>query len=227
MVRPETDHFRMRPYCRAVVQPPRGASGCPPGSGCRCRAKTAVSIFPTGSNTATMPVLTMTRLLFCLFIVAIPCVCLAETPAKTFRAGTSIVDITPTKLPITVVGNFFPGPVGKVSDPLHARCLVLDNGTERIALVVLDLLGIPVPAADEAKRLIEMETNIPRDRVMISATHTHSGPGVPAHPQTEIIPQNCSPKSSKVLFVRCKISLPPRLAGQSETIRITFIAVDF
>jgi len=135
-----------------------------------------------------------TRLLLGLFMIAIPCIGLAETPAKVFRAGASKVDITPTKLPIVVVGNFFPGPVGKVSDPLHARCLVLDNGTERIALVVLDLLGIPVTVADEAKRLIEIDTKIPRDRIMISATHTHSGPGVPGHSAegnytTELLPK--------------------------------------
>ncbi|MCL2743555.1 MAG: hypothetical protein FWE67_06875 [Planctomycetaceae bacterium] len=121
----------------------------------------------------------MTRLLFCLSLAALfPFCCTANEPVKQFRAGTAIVDITPEKLPVVIVGNFFPKPSDKIVDPLHARCLVLDDGKERIALVILDLIGIPVAAADEAKRLIEAETKIRCDRIMISGTHTHTGPRV-------------------------------------------------
>ena len=120
----------------------------------------------------------MTRLLLCLFIVAIPCVCVAETPAKTFQAGAFAVDITPTKFPVIVNGGFFPRIVEKVNDPLHARCLVLDDGTERVALVVIDTCVLPMSVADETKRLIESETKIRRDRILISATHTHSAPSL-------------------------------------------------
>jgi len=121
----------------------------------------------------------MTRLLLCLFLVAIPSVCsAAQAPAKKFQAGAFAVDITPTKLPVFVNGGFFPNIVGKVNDSLHGRCLVLDDGTERIALIVVDTCAIPMSVADEVKRLIEKETNIRRDRIMISATHCHSAPSL-------------------------------------------------
>jgi len=120
----------------------------------------------------------MTRLLLCLFLVAAPCVCLAEEPVKQFQAGAFAVDITPTKLPVIVNGGFLSRTVEKVNDPLHARCLVLDDGMERIALVVVDTCMVPTSLADDAKRLIEKGTNIRRDRVMISATHTHSAPSL-------------------------------------------------
>ena len=120
----------------------------------------------------------MTRLLLCSLMIAIPCIGLAETPAKVFRAGTSLVDITPTKLPVIVNGGFLPRSVENVNDPLHVRCLILDDGTERIALVVVDTCMVPMSLADEAKRLIENETKIRRDRIMISATHTHSAPSL-------------------------------------------------
>ncbi|MCL2743554.1 MAG: hypothetical protein FWE67_06870, partial [Planctomycetaceae bacterium] len=121
--------------------------------------------------------------IICLTVLTLSCssVFSAES-SRQFRAGTAIVDITPEKLPIVIVGNFFPKPSDTIVDPLHARCLVLDDGKERIALVVLDLLGIQVETADEAKRLIEIETKIPRNRIMISGTHTHTGPGVPRRP---------------------------------------------
>ncbi|MCL2710820.1 MAG: twin-arginine translocation signal domain-containing protein [Planctomycetaceae bacterium] len=102
----------------------------------------------------------------------------AAQPSRSFRAGAYAIDITPTKLPVIVNGGFFPRSVEKVNDPLHARCLVLDDGTERIVLIVVDNCKIPMSLADETKWLIEQETNIRRDRIMISATHTHSAPSL-------------------------------------------------
>ena len=102
----------------------------------------------------------------------------AEESSKQFRAGAFAVDVTPKKLPVVVNGGFFPRTIEKVLDPLHARCLVLDDGTERIAMIVVDNCKIPLSLADEIKRLIENETKIKRDRIMISATHTHSAPSL-------------------------------------------------
>jgi len=130
---------------------------------------------------------TMNRFfLVCLGILFIFSSVFAAESSRQFCAGAFAVDITPTKLPVIVNGGFFPQSIEKVSDPLHARCLVLDDGTERIALVVVDTCVLPMPLVDETKRLIEKETNIRQDRIMISATHCHSAPsltsglGVPA-----------------------------------------------
>jgi len=57
---------------------------------------------------------------------------------------------------------------------LHARCLVLDDGTTKIALVVCDLLGLHRSVSIEARRLIQASVGIPSSHVLISATHTHS-----------------------------------------------------
>ena len=59
-------------------------------------------------------------------------------------------------------------------DELHARCLVLDDGKTKIALVVCDLLGLHRSVSIEARRLIQEATGIPPENVTISATHTHS-----------------------------------------------------
>jgi len=91
----------------------------------------------------------------------------------TFKAGAATSNITP---PIgePIVGGFSPAPSTNIHDELHARCLVLDDGKNRLALVVCDLLGIGRQVSDEARRIIAERTKIPTSHVLISATHTHS-----------------------------------------------------
>lgn len=100
----------------------------------------------------------------------------AETqPAAqpTLRAGAAASNITPW-LGEPIVGGWNSPPAAHIHDELFARCLVLDDGTTRIAIVVADNLGIPREVADEAKRQIKDQAGLPPDRVLIAATHTHS-----------------------------------------------------
>lgn len=73
-----------------------------------------------------------------------------------------------------IVGNFLPERSTAVHDDLHVRSLVIDDGRQRIALAVCDLLGLHRSVSLEARRLIEAATGIPPSHVLISATHTHS-----------------------------------------------------
>lgn len=98
----------------------------------------------------------------------------AEPAKREFRAGADRTDVTPD-LGILIVGSFSPTPAKAVHDPLYARTLVLDDGTTRLAYVLVDNVGVPQFVCDEAKRLIEERSGLPRSHVMISSTHTHSG----------------------------------------------------
>lgn len=93
-------------------------------------------------------------------------------------AGTSQVDITPTRLPVIVNGGFLPRVVDSVLDPLYARCLMLESGKERLVFVVIDNCMLPVELADRIKSEIRNRTGIPVDRIMFSATHCHSAPSL-------------------------------------------------
>lgn len=93
-------------------------------------------------------------------------------PAK-LLAGAATSNITP-ELGIDIVGGFLPFPATHIHDELYARCLVLDDGQTKIALVVCDLLGVHRSVLVEARQLIEKATGIPAGNIMISATHTHS-----------------------------------------------------
>lgn len=109
-----------------------------------------------------------------LLLLTLPHSIRADEPGKAIlRAGAATSVITP-ELGLPIVGGFTPFPAEHIHDELHARCLVLDDGKSKVALVVCDLLGIHRSVILEAKRLIEAELSIPPDHVMVSATHTHS-----------------------------------------------------
>jgi neutral ceramidase len=93
--------------------------------------------------------------------------------AAVFRAGAATSNITP-QLGGAIVGGFLPIPSKHIHDQLHARCLVLDDGKKKLALVVCDLLGLHRAVSDEARRQIAESIGIPRENVLVSATHTHS-----------------------------------------------------
>lgn len=119
------------------------------------------------------------------FILALilPAVHAAPDPARVFQAGAAQLDITP-ELGSLIVGGFSPIPAKHIHDPLFVRALVLDDGANRIAFVVCDNVGIARDAIDAAKQLIEQQSKLPGARVMVSSTHTHSGP--PARPDSAL-----------------------------------------
>ena len=89
------------------------------------------------------------------------------------RAGVAKIDITPQ----APVGAFMTGytagpdmPAAGVHDPLYARTLVLDDGSIKIALVALDLIGL------NPGRLPALARSEGIDHVLLAATHTHGGP---------------------------------------------------
>ncbi len=98
----------------------------------------------------------------------------AEAP---FRAGAATSNITP-RLGISVNGGMADRTAVHVHDELHARCLVLDDGRTRLAIVTVDSCVVPRDVFDAAKRLIQKEAKLPADHVLMAATHTHYAPTV-------------------------------------------------
>lgn len=102
-----------------------------------------------------------------------PQVSAQSSDERVFMAGAFASNITP-KLGGMIVGGWRPIPATHVHDDLHARCLVLDDGTTRLAFVVCDNVGLPRELYDAAKKRIHEDTDIPIENIMMSATHTHS-----------------------------------------------------
>lgn len=101
--------------------------------------------------------------------------CVAAPPAaKPFRAGAHAIDITPKTFPVSVNGGMADIQATSAHDPLHARCLVLDDGHTRIAFAVCDSMAIPRELMEDAKQQVLQRTGISVSHVLISATHSHS-----------------------------------------------------
>ncbi|MEM1515543.1 MAG: neutral/alkaline non-lysosomal ceramidase N-terminal domain-containing protein [Candidatus Bathyarchaeia archaeon] len=95
--------------------------------------------------------------------------------ANTVKAGAAQVDITPP-IGTLLAGNVYPRKSDGVDYPLYSKALVLSDGEKSAVIVSLDLLAVSRKYIDEACKEIYRKTGIPREYVLISATHTHSGP---------------------------------------------------
>lgn len=128
-------------------------------------------------------------LLGCVLSVALAPVAFAPyVSAEPLRAGAATSNITP-EIGRSIIGGFVPFPSTHVHDDLHARCLVLDDGKTRLAIVVCDLLGFHRRISEEARQLVASRAKIPRENVLICATHTHSASsalGDRSKPQKEL-----------------------------------------
>jgi neutral ceramidase len=113
-------------------------------------------------------------LLLSTLVVALPCLASAEPPV--LRAGAAAVDITPKEFPMNMPGGFSANMATGAHDPFYARAMVLDDGSTMLAMVVVDNLGAGPEILDEAKAIASEKTGIPVDKMLISSTHTHSGP---------------------------------------------------
>ena len=96
-----------------------------------------------------------------------------RTDAQVLRAGAAMGNITPA-LGATMYSGFLPFQAKNVHDDLWVRCLVLDDGQTRLALVVCDVLDMMWQVSEVARQRIEAATGLSQNNVLISATHTHT-----------------------------------------------------
>ncbi len=93
-----------------------------------------------------------------------------------FLAGAAIRDITPAK-PLFLAGYpNVPRIAAGTHDPLTAAALFLSDGAAPVLLIGVDILFVSRPSVQFCRAAIEKATGIPAASILISATHTHSGP---------------------------------------------------
>ena len=99
--------------------------------------------------------------------------CLVTQAAANFRAGIAVRTVTPDPL-LPVTGGIGPSqPTTRKEGELTVRALVLEQGTNRVAIVSADFLGFP---SQLGRRVRAAVTNISAANILIGATHTHSAP---------------------------------------------------
>jgi neutral ceramidase len=92
-----------------------------------------------------------------------------------FRVGFGETDITPPD-GLYMCGSLDPRKNEGMTDPLQSHALVVESGGARIAIVGVDLIGLPKALSDEIIAEAAGRTGIPADAFMIACSHTHSGP---------------------------------------------------
>lgn len=105
----------------------------------------------------------------------------APALAQPLRFGQAAVDITPPKdMPFQVPQRppFQVVPATGTHDPLHAKAVVFESGGVKAAIVACDLTSIPVHIIAAARVLVGKMSSVPPENVMITATHTHTGPNI-------------------------------------------------
>jgi hypothetical protein len=113
----------------------------------------------------------MTRLALSIMFTT---VCLPAVAAEpTLSVGFASADVTPDlgRKPVFLAGFGQNRIATTVHDPIMVRATVLSDGTDKVALVAVDVVGLFLPTAERVRE------KLPGFRyVLVSATHNHEGP---------------------------------------------------
>jgi hypothetical protein len=99
----------------------------------------------------------------------------AVSAQTNLRAGAAAVKITPPK-GTPMAGYYYNRSAEGVHDDLYAKALVLEQDGTRVGFVVCDLISLSRPIVEQARKLISKGAGVPGENVMMSATHSHTGP---------------------------------------------------
>ncbi|MFC1714447.1 hypothetical protein ACFL6S_12330 [Candidatus Poribacteria bacterium] len=97
------------------------------------------------------------------------------------RYWTGEVLITPP-LETPLAGYFTERRAKGVYDDLYASILVLEKSNSTVVIIACDLCSVPENLAESIRNAVVGKLNIPVCSVVVSATHTHTGPLV-GHPE--------------------------------------------
>lgn len=77
----------------------------------------------------------------------------------------------------TILLGYAPGrPAESIHDDLRVTCMALEHGSTRAMLISADICMFSTETVAFLRKRIHEETGIPAEHVILSATHTHSGP---------------------------------------------------
>lgn len=114
----------------------------------------------------------------CCFLTWGCLLCLAPAvAAQDYQVGVSRADITPDG-PIWMSGYGNRNkPSEGVDQQLSVKALAIQEGKgPPLLLITADIIGFPGSVSDEIAGRIRKELNIPRENLMLVASHTHTGP---------------------------------------------------
>ena len=108
-------------------------------------------------------------------LLAMTLACTAFVLHAEFKAGFARVDATPP-LGIPMVGYFSKRKATSILDPLCVECVAVSDGKNTALIYSVDDLHLTNPFFAKAFPAITKATGVPRDRIYVHSTHTHTGP---------------------------------------------------
>jgi len=125
---------------------------------------------------------------------------------KKVTIGWATRDISTNKA-VSIPGQFHARISEGVFDPVFVTALVIDSGDDLTIFVSADIVIIRHYLLDRLReRVIERDPSIPADKIVMNATHTHTGPSTYGdHPSSyyrKIRLRNLQPTYVKMLTKR-------------------------
>ena len=101
---------------------------------------------------------------------------LPRSTAAALHAGAATSDITPQD-PVFLYGYpHVPRTSTGVHDRLESAALYLRQEGQGLLIIANDLIFVPRPVSSDVRRRISIKTGVPAEAIVLTATHTHSGP---------------------------------------------------
>ncbi len=95
------------------------------------------------------------------------------TKMEKIKIGWSEIDITPNE-PIRLAGQFYERVSDSIDSPLTCTAFALESGDEQLIMCGCDLVSVNEKLISIAKEKIGNKIDIPHDKIIYSAIHTHS-----------------------------------------------------
>lgn len=93
------------------------------------------------------------------------------------KCGMFEMNITPP-IGLDMPGYYMHRYATGIKDELFAKSMVLEDGKNIVAFVALDMIGVEREDVLNIREKVFKQTGIPEENIMVSATHTHTGPPV-------------------------------------------------
>ena len=101
-----------------------------------------------------------------------------------FKAAFYETEVTPP-LESPILGHFKPHYGKNVKDRLYTKAVVIDNGIETVATVVLDCVHFPLRFHEEIIARVGEYTGIKPENITVAANHSHAGAPTRSVPEIE------------------------------------------
>lgn len=116
-------------------------------------------------------------LVVCFFICFLQSCTLSPKQQTELKVGAAYAPINPA------IGSYIAGDkqdrkFTSIHDSLYVKAVVIQSGENSVAILTVDCIGLMYPELMRIRERVSAICDFPSDRIILSSTHTHSGPDV-------------------------------------------------